>query len=202
MKVEQKGYPLKYSLYEIGLESFTYNHDIWNASRGFTPSAPLYFKDIFDTDFLVIPLYNKYGDLISYQLRDINDINTDTKYKLTKPVYDSFVKTDSKDIKGRKVICEGTVDCVLLREHGINAWTCLGLKKFKILRLLEELEDERFIYIMDNDSYGKFFSKKYFSTQGISMDTPNYVKDINELFQLDKSIFLKWLHSLKKFVTL
>lgn len=195
-------YPKKYSLFDIGLESFAYNHDIWKESRGFVPSAPLFYQDELDANYLVTPLYNKYNELISYQLRDINDEDVETKYKITKPVYDSFVKTDDRDLPGRKVICEGTMDCVVLREHGINAWTSLGLKKFKVIRLLEELEDERFIYIVDNDHYGKFFSKKYFSKQGVSLDVPSFVKDVNELFITDKEVFLNWLMRLKKFTTI
>jgi hypothetical protein len=191
-------YPKKYSLFEVGLESFTYSTDMWESSRGFIPSTPLTYTDEFDVDHLVTPLYNKYNELVSYQLRDINDTEVETKYKITKPVYDSFVKTDDKTLPGRRLICEGTIDCILLREHGVNAWTSLGLKKFKIIRLLEELEDEKFIYTLDNDQAGKYFCKKYFSKQAVKMDVPSYVKDINELFNLDKSIFLKWLTSLKR----
>lgn len=192
-------YPRKYSLYEIGLESFTYNHEIWKGSRGFVPTAPLYYQDPIGIDYIVNPLYNKYNSLISYQLRDINDENTETKYKITRPVYDAFVKTDEEDIPGLKVICEGTMDCTLLRKHGINAWTSLGLKTFKVKRLLEELEDERFLYVLDNDSSGKFFSKKFFSRHGIEMDVPKFVKDVNELFKVNPEYFLKWAHKLKTF---
>ncbi len=193
----KSGYPKRHNLYDLGSSNFSKDINMWKESRGFIPSLPLSFIDEFQTQFLVVPLYSD-EKLLSYQLRDINDEETETKYKFTKPVYDSFVKTDKDEIPGRKVICEGTMDCMLLREHGVNAFTCLGLKKFKIIRMLEELEGEQFLYVLDNDSYGKFFAKRYLSKQGLGVNTPPTVKDVNDLFKSDKSLFLSWLNRLKK----
>lgn len=192
------GYPKKYNLYDLNISSFKKDSTMWSEQRGFVPSAPLTYLDDFNSEFIVIPLYSQEGDLVSYQLRDIHDEDTETKYKFTKPVYETIVKTDNKDIPGRKVVCEGSVDTVLLREHGINAYCCLGLKKFKILRMLEELEGEKFIFIGDNDHYGKFFSKRYLSNQALIYNAPPIAKDPNDLFIKDKSFFLRWLANLKK----
>lgn len=193
-------YPKKYNLCDLDISSFKSDTQMWKVSRGFIPSMPLSYVDEFETDHLVVPMYDKDNELLAYQLRDINDTETETKYKITKPIYEAYVKTDNRDISGRMVICEGTMDCVLLREHGINAWTTLGLKKFKILRLIEELEGVRFIYVLDNDQPGKYFAKRYFSKTGIGWEIPTVFKDINELFKIDKTTFFKYLQSLKKIV--
>jgi len=191
------GYPKRYNLYDLRNVDFKKDTAMWKESRGFIPSQTLSYTDEIGYEFLVIPLYSE-DRFVSYQLRDIHDDVTETKYKLTKPVYDTIVKTDNHDIPGKKVICEGTIDCMILREHGINAWTCLGLKKFKVIRMLEELEGDKFIYVVDNDVSGKYFSKRYLSKQGICYSLPYIVKDVNELFIQDKSLFLRWLCNLKK----
>lgn len=193
----KSGYPKSFNLYDLGSSSFKKDTNMWKQCRGFTSSSALSYVDEFNCEFLVIPLYGENG-FVSYQLRDINDEETETKYKFSRPVYDTLVKTDNKDIPGRRVVCEGSIDCMILREHGINAWTCLGLKKFKIVRMLEELEGEQFLYVLDNDSYGKFFAKKYFSIVGIEMSLPPVMKDINDLFIKDKSNFLRWIQGLKR----
>lgn len=193
----KSGYPKRYSLYDLGSAQFQKDIEMWKESRGFIPSSSLTYIDDFKTQFLVVPLYSE-GSLISYQLRDINDTNVETKYKLTKPVYETIVSTDNKTLEGLKVICEGTMDCLILREHGVNAHTCLGLKKFKVTRLLEELEGEQFIYVLDNDPSGNFFSKRYFGKYGVGVKVPLVVKDVNDLFVQDKGLFLRWLNNLKK----
>lgn len=195
--MSEKGYPKSYSYQDIDIKDLRQSKSHWLDSRGFVPKNPLVFKDLGNSIHLAIPLYDRDNRLISFQLRDINDTNVDTKYKLTKKVYDGYVKTDDLDLQGRLVLCEGTIDSMVLRKHGINAWTCLGLKKFKIERILDELDGDKFIYITDNDSLGNYFAKKVFNNHGLCYKVPPVALDINDLFKNQKSLFIKWCKDLK-----
>lgn len=197
MSTKGFSYPLKFNLFSLGTDEFINNPAIWEEWRGFVPRSSLYYQDPFSSEYLVIPLYSN-ERLVTYQLRDIHDDNVDTKYKFTKPVYDTHVKTDDRMLPGLQVLCEGSIDCMVLREHGINAWTTLGLKQFKIKRLLEEIEGSKFLYVLDNDKHGNYFSDKLFKFHGMEMKLPYGFKDINEMFVKDKGMFLKYIDSMKR----
>lgn len=191
-----EGYPKRYSLFDLNSSDFIENKAIWKQERGFSPSPSLFYNDN-ESVFLVIPLYRD-DKIISYQLRDLNTDDVDQKYKLTRPVYDTCVKTDQDELPGRKVIVEGTIDSMLLRQHKINAHTLLGLKKFKVVRFLEEIENEKFLYVLDNDNFGNLFSNKHFKYKGVEYKVPFGYKDINQLFLQDKTLFLKYIDGLKR----
>lgn len=193
-----EGYPKTYSYQDIDLKDLRISKEHWLDTRGFVPKTPYIFKDLGQVIHLAIPIYNKFNNLVSFQLRDINDSNVETKYKLTKKVYDGYVKTDDLDLKSLIVLCEGIIDSMVLRKHGINAWTTLGLKKYKVERILEELDGQKFIYITDNDAVGSFFARKVFNSHGLCYKVPPVAHDVNDLFKDHKSLFLKWISDLKR----
>lgn len=182
-------YPKKFLLKEIIEENLSDDDSLWMSSRGFMPPNPLTYESN-----LVIPLYNPDGYMVSKQLRDVNDENVDTKYSLTNNVYDLLVKTTPENIRAMRVICEGTLDCLLLRMNCINAFTTLGLKAYRLKKVFEELE-ERVIIIFDNDTAGNYAAKKY-GKYAMRYSVPAHYKDVCDFHLRDKIGFEKWLNRL------
>jgi len=188
---QKSEYPKRFCLREIVAENLSDDSSLWLTTRGFAPSEP----KIYETS-LVIPLYCPEGRFLGNQLRDVNDDNVDTKYTLTNNIYDPLVKTDPQNIKGIQVICEGSLDCMLLRLNGVNASTTLGLKAYRVKKAFEDLT-ERVIFIFDNDQPGNHFAKKY-NNRAMRYSTPTQYKDVCDFFQADREGFTSWLDRLKK----
>jgi hypothetical protein len=182
-------YPKRFHLKEIVAENLCEDKNLWLISRGFAPPEP----KTYDT-CLVIPLYCPEGRFLGNQLRDVNDDNVDTKYTLTNNIYDPKVKTTPDNIKGIQVICEGTLDSLLLRLKGVNAYTTLGLKAYRVKQAFEALE-ERTLFIFDNDMSGHHFSKKY-TQKAMRYSVPQQYKDVCSFFEADKKGFHSWLSKL------
>jgi hypothetical protein len=184
-------YPKRFCLREIVAENLSDDSNLWLTTRGFAPSKPKTYETS-----LVIPLYCPEGRFLGNQLRDVNDDNVDTKYTLTNNIYDPLVKTDPQIIKGIQVICEGSLDCMLLRLNGINASTTLGLKAYRVKKAFEDLT-ERVIFIFDEDESGRSFARRY-KNIALNYKVAFPYKDVCELFQADKEGFITWLGKLKK----
>ena len=177
---------------EFNPDKIEVNPNLWINHRGFTPleNAFAYEKN------LLLNLYSEDGDFLSYQIRESYNDDVETKYKLTKPIFNSFVKTDIRELKGIKIILEGSIDCLLLREYGLNAYTTLGTKKWTIRRLLDDL-CEPFIYIPDNDLIGKT-ARNLVKRHRIVYDVPFGYKDVNCLFLKSNSTFHRFINDLKE----
>jgi len=184
-------YPLKFS-YEGQFDEkmVKTSKSTWLSSRGFSPKSPTVFNNS-----LVIPLYSESGDFITHQLRDLSTNDTELKYRLVDYLADLYVKTDDTELEGVKVLCEGTIDCLILREQGINAYTTLGLKKGRLNRLLSEL-NESFVFIGDNDIYGDVAVKKL-QRKATIFQIPRAFKDINDFLKLDLQGFESFVDRLK-----
>jgi hypothetical protein len=171
-------------------ELISTSNNLWLTTRGFCPLIPLTYQNS-----LVISLYTESGDFLSYQLRNLSTDDITEKYKLINPVYETYVKTDDKEITGDKVFCEGTIDCVLLRENNINAFTTLGLKKGRLSRLIRELH-ETFIFIPDNDLAGRTAIRQL-KRDAIIIHIPAGSKDINDLYKSNLNQFNLFIEKLK-----
>jgi hypothetical protein len=184
-------YPLKFS-YEGQFDETMVktSKSTWLSSRGFSPKSPTVFNNC-----LVISLYSESNDFLTYQLRDLSTNDTELKYKLVDYLADLYVKTDDKEIDGVKVLCEGTIDTLILREQGINAYTTLGLKKGRLNRLLSEL-NETFVFIGDNDIYGDLAVKKL-QRRATIFQIPRAFKDVNDFMKLDLKGFESFIVRLK-----
>jgi hypothetical protein len=184
-------YPKRFLTTQVVEEQIVSESSVWKTSRGFSPIEAKIYESC-----LVIPLYSLEYQFLGYQLRNINDNNVDTKYSVTKTIYDPIVFTTNDKIEGVLVICEGTMDCLLLRLLGINACTLLGLKSHRVKRAFESITDQ-IIYIFDNDSVGKQFAKIY-SSRGLNYIVPTQYKDINEFYLKDRDSFNIWISKLRK----
>lgn len=185
-------YPNKF-VYEDSFseDKITMDRNLWLKARGFFPSNPLIYQNS-----LVIELFDECNNFLTYQLRDLSTDDTETKYRLVKSIFNSYVKTDTLDIPGDKVLVEGTIDCVLLRAMGINAYTTLGLKKGRFERIFREL-NESFTFIPDNDLAGLGAVTKV-KRRAIVIYIPTQYKDINTFFTQDSDRFYSFIDKLKQ----
>ena len=171
----------------------------WIETRGFYPFEALYETN---NQWLVQPLYSDYNQFLGYQIRDLTEEEAETKYKSSATIYHNLVKTDKRDLEGIKIICEGTIDCALLRMYGFNAFTCLGLKQSRLFNLRKELIDNETtaFFCFDNDNSG-YEAMNIFKRLGLFLRVPFQYKDINEYLLKNKKDFLLWITNIKQLLS-
>ncbi len=189
-------YPQQFNFTLIDPLELVISKSKWIELRGFNPKNSLWHPK---KDWLVQPLFSEYNEFLGYQARDVFETNQELKYKLSSKIWHYYVKTDKEDIQGYKIICEGTIDCSLLRRVGLNAYTCLGLKKERLFFLRKQLleEEEKLFFCFDNDAIGKDCAN-ILTSIGLFLRFPVVYKDINEFLLKDKQSFIQWIKQVKE----
>jgi hypothetical protein len=94
------------------------------------------------------------------------------------------------------------MDCILLREQGINALCLLGLKKYRIIKALELIEGEPFCYCLNNDLAGTEAERLHFRNKGVKLAFDNQFKDLNEMLIQAKPKFDSFIDMTKNMLCL
>jgi len=138
----------------------------------------------------VFHLYTRNDALVASQIRYSHTDNVDEKYSLTKEIYKSCypLKTDSEDIPGPVVICEGTKDCWILREHGVNAYTVLGCDFSRFGDALDKMPGKKF-FVTDNDYIGHRTATQLSEIGYEYLGFSHQYKDIFEMYTKDRVEF-------------
>ena len=174
---------------EFDFSLISENADLWEKKRGFIPKEPKVWGIK-----LAFPLYDICGEFQAYQIRSHTDHQFDlTRYQISNSVYEPVFQTDSNVLSTTYVLVEGTADCALLRSYGVNAITCLGANKFKVMRARDFLTGKTFFYFFDNDLYGDAMLKYFKESSGIRIMIPSQYKDMNDFLLRNKIEFENWI---------
>lgn len=179
-----KSYQSKYTVVAASIELVS-DPERWKTERGFIPRKPYYETN---SNSLAIPLYNEENQLIAVQFRRLDaNINDSDRYFLNKRIKNILVKTDKLDREGPRILCEGTLDTIVLREvYELNAWCVLGLKKYR-LRQLSDYTTPQDLIIFDNDQAG-IEAREYIKSIGLTgVYIPFNFKDICEFYTSSKT---------------
>ena len=176
---------------DFNFEVITENANLWKQKRGFIPKEPKVWNNK-----LAFPLYDVSGEFQQYQIRSHSNHQFDKeRYKLTGSIEDPVHQTDSEVLETKYILVEGTADCALLRNYGINAVTCLGADKFRVLRARDFLTGNNFFYFFDNDFWGDKASQYMEGSTGFRLSLMTGDKDINDFFLRSKKEFEEWIKS-------
>lgn len=166
------------------------NADLWEKKRGFIPINPTVWNNK-----LAFGLFDICGEYQQYQIRSNTENQFDeTRYHLTGAVYEPVHQTDDIVLDTPYVLVEGTADCALLRKYGINAVTCLGANKFKVMRARDFLTGKTFYYFFDNDKWGNYMLPLMKSSTGMRLIIPYQYKDFNDFLLQNKQGFEDWIN--------
>lgn len=164
---------------------------LWERKRGFVPKEPLVWNGL-----LAFPLYDVCGEFQQYQIRSNTEHQFDkTRYQLSGAIYEPVHQTDKDVLDSVYVLVEGSADCALLRSYGINAITCCGAEKFKVLRAKDFLNGKTFFYFFDNDKWGDLMNPHMKNSTGVRLLIPSQYKDFNDFLLKNKQGWDDWINT-------
>lgn len=198
MSINSSSYPkFNYIADKFDVDKLILNEQVWENTRGFIPKYAYYYPKRGNTQ-LALPVFSYFsGQLLCYQLRDIySDItNFDSRYSVSKKLQGSLFKPDEYKIKLKPIILESLYEAALLRIYGLNACATMGVKPYRMRRVIEIFQDmeEDYFVIGDNDRSGQYFRE---NLGGFPLIFDSAYKDLNEFYKHDLEGFEKYVEFL------
>jgi DNA primase len=165
---------------------------------GFNSDGTLVSK--FSTHQVIIPIYNQYQDPVALMGRSMFSSEKLKELRLPKYINSSYKKSNNlyglnlaKDVireRNEVILVEGNFDVITAFQHGLKNVVCTSKASVSKMQLSLAARYSKNIRILfDNDNAGQEGTKRaldqYKQISGIELNTinlPNHVKDIDELF--------------------